>query len=207
MRKKVNKKLIVALLSFVLLFGGTFGSSLAWLLDSTSDVNNVFTASDITADLTETTTDYKMIPGHTIAKNPKAIVTDDSEDAYLFVKVTEEGVSFTADDDLPMPSVYLFSDFLTYEIAEGWTELEEGVYYRIFDSNDSTSSKNGAYYSILENDSVTVLNTVTKEMMNDLVTHEVNPKLSFTAYAVQLYKNNTEKFTPAEAWALAEDLD
>lgn len=206
MRKKVNKKLIVALLSFVLLFGGTFGSSLAWLLDTSEDVNNVFTTSDITADLKETTTDYKMIPGHTIAKDPKATVTDGSEDAYLFVKVTEEGVTFVRDGET-MPSEYSFSDFLTYEIDEGWTKLEEGVYYRIFNSNDSTSSQKGTYYSILENDSVTVLETVTKEMMNDLVTHEVNPKLSFTAYAVQLYKNNTEKFTPTEAWELACDLD
>ena len=59
----------------------------------------------------------------------------------------------------------------------------------------------GTAYSILKDDKVTVQETVTKEMMTDLKTYGVNPKLSFTAYAVQLYKNNTEKFTSAEAWA------
>ena len=34
----------------------------------------------------------------------------------------------------------------------------------------------------------------------------VKPTLTFTAYAVQLYKSNSAKFTPAEAWNLAKDL-
>ena len=36
--KKMNVKLIVAVMSFLLLFGGTLGGSLAWLLDNTGDV-------------------------------------------------------------------------------------------------------------------------------------------------------------------------
>ena len=35
--------------------------------------------------------------------------------------------------------------------------------------------------------------------MNDL-TEEAYPTLTVTAYASQQYKNNTEHFTPAEAW-------
>ena len=62
--KKTKVKLLVTLLSFVLLFCGTMGSSLAWLLDTTNPVKNEFDSSNIDIDLKESTTSYKMIPGH-----------------------------------------------------------------------------------------------------------------------------------------------
>ena len=52
----------------------------------------------------------------------------------------------------------------------------------------------------MKDNKVTVLDSVTKEMMND--TGFTAPTLTFTAYATQLYKNNTDKFTPANAWAI-----
>ena len=48
--------------------------------------------------------------------------------------------------------------------------------------------------------------TVTKADMNALNADGAQPTLTFTAYAVQLNKNNTTEFTAAEAWALAETL-
>lgn len=52
----------------------------------------------------------------------------------------------------------------------------------------------------------TVKEEVTKEQMNALDSESSYPTLTFTAYAVQLYKSNTEQFEPAEAWEIAQGL-
>ena len=200
--KRVKRLILLWSVAAVLLIaGGVVTGTLAWLTAESDPVENVFTTSDIDVTLEESEDlDLKMIPGWTVKKDPKVSVTECSEDCYLFVKVEETGVSFKRDGET-MPSVYAFGEFLTYEIAEGWTKLEDGVYYKIFDCKDtSNTNEKGTDYFILKNNQVTVLETVTKEMMTDLKTYEVNPKLSFTAYAVQLYKNNAQKFQPQEAW-------
>ena len=90
-----------------------------------------------------------------------------------------------------------FDAFMDYTIAGGWTLVdgETNVYYR----EVTTSTKNQPF-DVIEGNTVNVLSTVTEEMMEAL-TADTYPKLNVTAYAVQLYKNNTEKFEPAEAWA------
>lgn len=198
----MKKKSVALLLAATLAVGGVIGGSLAWLADDTEAVVNTFTTSDIEVTLAETTSDFQMVPGHTISKDPKVTVTATSEACYLFVKVDE---STNLDD------------YIKYEIDSAWTALEsvDGVYYMEIEDE----SKKGVPYSILGSgsatfedvnyswtiDEVLVKPTVTKTMMEDLTTNK--PTLTFTAYAVQLYKNNTEKFTPAEAWALAQTLD
>ena len=124
-----------------------------------------------------------MIPGWDITKDPKTWITTGSEDAYLFIKVEES-------DN--------FDTFMTYEIADGWTELEDedGVYYREVTS-DQMGETNA--FAILKDNKVTVKGTVTKEMMT--ADDFAQPTLTFTAYASQLYKNNNTKFTAAEAWS------
>lgn len=185
--KTVSTKLLAVLLSAGLLVGGVIGGTVAWLTTRTTEVKNTFTTSDIDITLEETTKEYKMIPGWTIKKDPKATVVEGSEDCYLFVKAEKSAN---------------FDGFMTYEIAGGWTELDgvEGVYYRIFDSKDTTNTNAmGTGYSILKDDQVQVKGTVTKVAMEDL-TENAKPTLTFTAYASQLYKNNNDKFTPGEAW-------
>ncbi len=180
---KTMKKTIALLVAVSMIVGCVIGATLAWLTSTAAPVVNTFTTSDITVTLNETTGDtYKMIPGYTIAKDPKVTVTAGSEDCYLFVKVEKSNN---------------FDDFMTYEIAEGWTALDgvEGVYYRTIDSAD----KMNVNYSILKDNQVTVRETVTKTNMNDL-TESTYPKLTFTAYASQLYKNNTEQFSVEDAW-------
>lgn len=180
---KTMKKTIALLVAVSMIVGCVIGATLAWLTSTAAPVVNTFTTSDITVTLNETTGDtYKMIPGYTIAKDPKVTVTAGSEDCYLFVKVEKSNN---------------FDDFMTYEIAEGWTALDgvEGVYYRTIDSADKMNED----YSILKDNQVTVRETVTKTNMNDL-TESTYPKLTFTAYASQLYKNNTEQFSVEDAW-------
>lgn len=210
------KTLAVAMV-LVTLIGCAIGGTLAWLTDETQEVVNTFTVGNIKIKLDETNVDdkvtgvirdtensYKMIPGWTITKDPVATVLAGSEDCYLFVKVTESTNA-------------KFSDYMTYEIAKGWkkvpkvdadgnevmadgkTVYEDGVYYR----EVTTSTKNQPF-DVIEGNTVNVLSTVTEEMMEAL-TADTYPKLNVTAYAVQLYKNNTEKFGAAAAWAEVKD--
>lgn len=192
-RRGVASKTLVLALAVMLIVGTTIGGTIAWLTAESGTVTNTFTTSDINITLSEgVDTDkdgaasFKMVPGCTITKDPKASVVTGSEDCYLFVEITESEN---------------FNNFMTYAIAEGWTKLgNSNVYYRVYDSKDSNNTNQmGTQYSILDGDRVVVKDSVTKEHMNGL-TENTYPKLTFKAYAVQLYKNNTEKFQPAEAW-------
>lgn len=178
----MKKKTLALFLALALVLVGIIGGTMAWLTAQTPEIVNTFTDSDIDITLAETTgEDYKMVPGYTISKDPKVTVEEGSEKCYLFVKL-EESTNF--------------DDFLTYEIADGWTALDgvDNVYYRIVDTADM-----GTAYSVLNGDQVTVQGTVTKEMMNAL-TEETYPTLTVTAYASQFNKNATETFTVNEAW-------
>ena len=192
-RRRRNSALKVALMSFAvcLMIFSVIGGSLAWLMDVTDPVTNVFTYGDIDITLTETTGEkYKMTPGKVLDKDPKVTVLADSEDCWLFVKIDE-----SADKAL--------ADYIEYEIKEGWTALTDadgnpvaGVYYRSVDNN----AENQEFY-VLKDNKVTVKGSVTKEMLEDL--NEQNyPSLTFTAYAVQRDANIDEIDTAAEAWAL-----
>ena len=189
-KRNSSKKALAMLLSLVLVIGCVAGGTLAWLTATSDEVNNVFTTSDIGVTLEESDNlNLKMIPGWTITKDPKATVTAGSEDCYLFVKVEKSAN---------------FDDFMTYAIADGWTELPDtdGVYYMVFDSqNDANENEMGTAYSVLKYDQVKVKDSVTKEAMKAL-TDNTKPTLSFIAYAVQLYRENGTQFTATEAWAM-----
>lgn len=253
---KFSKKAAALVVASVMLVGGVGAGTLAWLTDSTKVVENKFTDSSIKVHLEEpvaeannNTYNFKMIPGHTIAKDPYAWVSENSEDCYLFIEVKEEGsvkVSTTNDDGTTKSTTCTLSDFIAYKIDEydktknpnGWHELGTGypgVYYKVIDSNDKKGNGAGSdnkptKHKILAGDSVTIKNveyewndnevltlpTVTKEMM--IYAESNKPTLSFTAYAVQLWKTNKPEkganetdeafkqrledaqFTPDEAW-------
>ena len=183
----MKKKTLALLAALVLVVGCIIGGTLAWLTAKTDAVVNTFSASDIEITLTETEAEYKMVPGWTIAKDPKATVLAGSEECFLFVKLEKSAN---------------FDEYMTYEIANGWTALEgvDGVYYREVKTADM-----GTSYSVLKDDQVTVKGTVTKEMME--TAKQNKPTLTITAYASQLYKNNNptdNTFTAVEAWNNAQ---
>lgn len=169
-----------------MIVGCVIGATLAWLTSTAAPVVNTFTTSDIEVKLEETTgKDYKMIPGYTIAKNPKVTVEKGSEDCWLFVKIEEENRNVNAD-----------YNYFDYEIASGWNKLEgvEGiVYYR-----QVTGITEDKTFSVLKDDQVKISDKVTKADMESAKTKK--PTLTFTAYASQLYKNNTEQFSVEDAW-------
>lgn len=178
----MKKKTLALFLALALVLVGIIGGTMAWLTDTTEEVVNTFTDSDIDITLVETTgNDYKMVPGYTISKDPKVTVVAGSEKCYLFVKLEKSEN---------------FDNFLTYEMADGWTELTgvDNVYYRTVDASTADQE-----FAVLKDNQVAVKGTVTKEMMNGLA--EANyPTLTVTAYASQFNKNATETFTVNEAW-------
>ncbi len=173
----MKKKAFLSMAAVILVLCCAVGGTLAWLTDKTNSVTNTFTVGDINITLAETTSDYKMVPGNTIAKDPKVTVKAGSEACWLFVKV-EKSSNFGA--------------FMTYEMADGWTALtgSDGVFYR-----EVAAAATDAEFAVLKNDQVKVLDSVTKEMLTGQ--GFTAPTLTFTAYAVQ--KDNIA--TAAEAWA------
>ena len=173
------------------------GGTVAWLIADTDPVINTFTYGDINIALEETdtnkdgdnnpnTNNYPMLPGNPIKKDPKVTFLANSENAWLFVKLEK-----TAN----------FDDFMTYEIADGWTALNgvDGVFYR-----EAVKSDTDAVFNVLKEDAdkntVFVKEEVTKEMLNALDANNASnyPTLTITAYAVQRDSNIT---TAADAWA------
>ena len=186
-RRSFGSKSLALMMACVLLVGCFVGGTVAWLTAQTSEVKNTFSTSNVGVELKETTTKYKMIPGWDIRKDPKAWVTEGSEAAYLFVKVEKSAN---------------FDTFMTYEMADGWTELTSaaGKNYKVYYREVATSQMGEMNASaILKDNKVTVRDTVTKEMMT--AEDFSQPTLTFTAYAHQLYKSETfEKFEVATAW-------
>lgn len=173
------KKKITLLLSLALAVAIGIGGTLAWLTAKTDAVTNTFTVGNINIALEETTTDYKMVPGQPIDKDPKVTVEAGSEACWLFVKIEESAN---------------LDSFIDYAIADGWTALTgvDGVYYR-----EVAATADDMPFSVLANDQVTVKDTVTKAMMDEITAQTASaPTLTFTAYAVQ--KDGLT--TAANAW-------
>lgn len=223
MRNKATIAVVALVLTACLAIGGT----LAWLIDETDAVQNTFTYGDINIELAETTgTEYKMVPGNDISKDPKVTVKAGSEACWLFVEIVEGGSVSIGQ------KTYTFDDFLTYAIAAGWTAMDastvnadggvngndtvviyrqqaaltaegvEDVTFNVLAGDDTDTYKNGK---------VSVKSTVTKEMMNAIdginadesvaeSELEARPTLTFTAYAVQ--SDNVDDVTTA--WNIAK---
>lgn len=159
------------MLSAALIVCATVAGTLAWLTDTTAPVVNTFTVGDINIELKETTGEtYKMVPGIELVKDPTVTVKAGSVACWLFVKVAKSGN---------------FDRFMTFEIANGWTELTvgSGVYYRNV-GDESAVVATDAPFNVISGNKVTVKNTVTKADLNGL-TETTYPTLTFTAYAVQ----------------------
>lgn len=178
----MKKKSLALLLAIAIVVVGVVAGTVAWLTDKTPSVTNTFTTSDINIELKETKNNFQMIPGWNIEKDPKVTVKTGSEACYLFVKLEESKN---------------FDTFMTYEMAEGWQALpgNDGVFYR-----EVAAATTDTTFEVLKGNQVTVKDTVTKAQMNGL-TADTYPTLTVTAYASQQFKNNTQEFTAAEAWA------
>ena len=176
MKNNVKRTLLALCLVAVVMVGSIAGT-IAWLTDATAPVENTFTVGDINIELDEADVlDLKIIPGKTITKDPEVTVLANSEACWLFIKVE------TAN----------WSNKLTYEIAEGWNELEgvPDVYYR-----EVAATTVDTVFAVLADDQVLVSDTLTKTEAEAMKNPQ--PKLTVTAYACQ--KENVD--SAAAAWA------
>lgn len=166
----MKKRTVALLCAAMMIVGIAAGGTLAWLVDDTTTVKNVFTTSDVNIGLDESDDlDLKMVPGKTITKDPEVTVVKGSLDCYVFVKI-EKSANY---DTFLEP----------YAVAAGWqkvSDVEGDVYYREVTQDDTQDQ----IFNVLLNDQVEVKDTVTKATMEGL-TEDTYPTLSFTAYAIQ----------------------
>lgn len=176
--RELSGKLVVAMLAVTLLIGCAIGGTVAWLTDKTTAVVNTFTYGNINITLAETTgSNYKIIPGVDITKDPKVTVKANSEDCWLFVKVEAENWPTFVKEDGTLK--------VAYAIDNNWTKgdgtsIPSDVYYR------SVAAPNtDQVFGVLSGDKITVSDELTKAEINNLNDAAKTPKLTFTAYAVQ----------------------
>lgn len=190
MRNKTNRtmsiKIAALIAAIVLVIGCTAGGTVAWLVSKPDPIVNVFTVGNINATLTETKKEFKIVPGVDITKDPVATVTANSEDCYLFVQLTEANWPTFNEKDSTARKV-------KYEIADGWTKLEDGVYYREVTKKDTDQP-----FDVLKGNKVTVSNTLTKENADEIQKAEA-PELTVAVYAVQ----KEGMGSAADAWKTA----
>ena len=200
-----TKKALTILLSLVLVLGCAIGGTLAWLQATTDPVTNTFTVGDISLTLVESPYDaenntygtpaanvennYPLIPGNSYKKDPVVTVTAKSEACYLFVKV----------EQINNPATYLNYDLN----LDAWTKLAgvDGVYYLEVAKSDDDQS-----WHLLTGDTIAVNENIVKPGTNTAGTNYVamptagnEPKLIFTAYAVQQANRTVE-----QAWDLVD---
>lgn len=193
-----NKKFIAILSVFVMLaltmvVGCAVDGTVAWLVSESESSVSTFTLGDINIKLTEAESEsqpLKIIPGVEIRRSLKVTVEPNSEACWLFVKVEETNWSRFPDAN---GTAKVF-----YSVAGGtndWKALDNypGVYYREVSAGDAQT---GVVYDV--NCNVTVSQMLTKAEVNSIASG-TQPKLSFTAYAVQRYSFEDA----AKAWEAA----
>ena len=179
----MKKKTLALLLALVLVFGAAVGGTIAYLTDTTAPITNTFTVGNINIDLAETATNFKMVPGCDIAKDPKVTVVANSEACWLFVKIEKS-------DNL--------DSFISYNVASGWTQgdgtnIPANVWYRAVAKDATVKS-----FQLLAGDNtyptgcISVKNIVTNDNMNTAA----EAQLVYTAYACQSANMSVEA-----AWA------
>lgn len=173
----MKKRIILLILAVVCILAAGAETVIAYFSSLSGPVINTFTVGDVNIALTETTgQSYLLVPGATVEKDPVATVRKGSEACYLYVKLEWRGN---------------LDDYVTYQLADGWYPLGgiDGVYYRAVEHAAVDMN-----YPVLDNDQLTVTNTLTKETMATVDQNEC--QLIVTAYAIQ----SLGMESPADGW-------
>ena len=161
----MRKSKVVLLVIALVLLAVSIGATVAYLIASSNSVENTFTVGNVRITLTETSgSQYQLIPGTEILKDPTVTVEAGSDECWLFVKVEKS-------TDL--------EQYCEFEIQDGWTALPgyRDIYYRQVEKTSQPAA-----FSVLKDNRVYVKATITEEDLK-IITHY--PTLSVTAYAVQ----------------------
>lgn len=199
---KMKKFALIAVCA-ALLVCVTVGATVAWLT-STAKVENTFTVGKVAITLDEAKVnpdgsypegtqrvngnEYHLLPGQGYPKDPTVHVEANSEDSYIFVKVTSDINAI-----IETRGNYSIE---TQILSNGWTKLDgvDGVYYKEYKKNtalvdylvfsqfkvkDDVNGTQLAAYAPVKTDNGTVYKTIT-----------------VTAYAIQKTGFNDAK----DAW-------
>lgn len=190
----MKKKIVALCLCIALAVVAIGGATLAYFTDKTETVTNTFTVGKVDIDLWETEdgtsngtetrtgrTDIKVAPGTDIDKNPTVKVVANSENCWLFVKMTVT--------NWPTANV-------TYSVANGWNTLSSAndvtILYR-----EVSKSATDQTFGILIDDKITVsTQLVSSNFVTDTDGNMLQPTMAFQAFAIQT-DNLT---TPQAAW-------
>ena len=196
--KLSKSKIVILSIAIIALLFSIVSGTIAWLTSTPEPIVNTFTYGDINITLTETdtkdddnlnTNTYEMVPGNKITKDPLITVEENSEDCYLFIKVEK---------------TTNFDDYMEYQLLENWILLDntENVYYQEVAKNTEKQE-----FYVIKDNTVTVKETVTKRMLNELNRDGVEnyPQLTITAYAVQRDSEIEAISTADKAWSLVTD--
>ncbi len=200
-----KSKIIIA--AGVLLFVFLVGGAIAYFTD-TDEKTNTFTIGNVEISLNEDhwslvdadnsgvpDASENIMPGQTIAKDPKVTNESASNAAYVFTKVV-----------VPCTSEATPRELFTYNVNSGWTELSTAavactngnathVYY--YGSNNSlTSLAAGATTPNAVFDNVTLLSNLTGAASEGLTG---NKNVVVTGYGIQT-QGLPEPIVPATVW-------
>ncbi len=168
-----KKNLLVTATATVLALTMAFGGTFAYLTATSNEVENDFKTNSNNVELKETTEGYDIVPGTSQEKDPTVTATY-TLDSYVYVEVTDNT-----------------QELVTYEIADGWTELgsytNDGVtvtvYYQLvkYNVNSATEGVCTSTLSVLEDNTVYYPSSITNANMDAAE----NVSLTFQAYIVQ----------------------
>ena len=225
-----TKRIVALVLTVALAFGVAAGGTFAWLVAESETVSNTFALGDINITLEETKVNqdgvpvdekgdpavdtdgdgiidnaaktttgntYPLVPGQNITKDPVITVKANSEKCWLFVKL----------EKTPTTGNHTFDELMAYVVADGWTKVEENVYYRVADKAAADQS-----WQVIKDNKITVDPAVDKGTVDALNTAGIKPQLNITGYAVQYSAVDGSQFNndldrAKAAWALVTPIN
>lgn len=204
------RKILVSLAALALVAAISIGGTLAYLTDK-GEVTNTFTVGKLDIVLNEAKTDvngvadttadrvyanqYKIMPGHTYAKDPAVFVQPSSEASYIFIAVKNELGALEATQS------NAYDTIATQITNNGWTEVTDAL------KTGTVADDYTVYYKVqtATNDKTTVKLDIFKTFkIADKADEETNygdfdGKIIVLAYAVQQDGFNSY----ADAWEKA----
>jgi len=173
-RGRVSIKVTLMLGALMLLIGGNITGSLAWFVDSTSQVKNTFTVGNINintaaeqaapaamlladdGDLTANSATPAvplLIPGHTLELIDTTVtISKGSESCYLFAEIVEDFGALpktVTDEETGETRNVEFKEYIAYEVEDGWTAGDG-----IDEADGGSGVPEGVYYRIVMKDDV-----------------------------------------------------
>ena len=175
---KKSRKIVLGAVVMILVIAMSVAGTIAYLTSKTETVKNTFTIGNVTIKLDEhkikdeyaeelledivLSNEYKLLPGHTYLKDPTVHVHAESEDCWLFVKVTNGIAAIevaAADGDTIVEQMAA----LGWTLVEGTTDVyayketvSGGADVKVFDSFTIAGDADISGYATENNDSAVI---------------------------------------------------